>query len=106
MKWNFCPNCGHKLEEGWKHCAECGTGIGEIITAPPVFVPMPYPVPAVHPYPWYPWYPSPSIQPVIIGTGITGDPFPGSTLICGDPPPNGPTGGISVTLGNVSCVVQ
>ena len=77
MPWNFCPSCGHKLEPEWKHCAECGAGVGEIIIAPPVFMPLPYP-------------------------------FPGGTLICGDPPPNGTTsiGGVGVSMGNVSCSLQ
>jgi len=28
---NYCPNCGHKLEEGWNYCVFCGE---RVITTP------------------------------------------------------------------------
>lgn len=28
MKYNFCPNCGFKLEENFKYCPNCGLDLG------------------------------------------------------------------------------
>lgn len=28
MKYNFCPNCGFKLEENFKYCPNCGIELG------------------------------------------------------------------------------
>lgn len=29
-RWNFCPQCGKKLEVDWNHCPGCGTAIGTL----------------------------------------------------------------------------
>jgi hypothetical protein len=28
QRWNFCAQCGTKLEACWKHCPNCGIAIG------------------------------------------------------------------------------
>ena len=41
-RWNFCPECGMKLEPTWKHCPGCGAVIGETQAAPfIIYQPMP-----------------------------------------------------------------
>ena len=34
MKYNFCPNCGCKLEEGFRFCPMCGMDFGKPAEAP------------------------------------------------------------------------
>lgn len=29
MRYNYCPNCGFKLEEAFNFCPNCGTSVGE-----------------------------------------------------------------------------
>ena len=48
-RWNFCPNCGTKLEVEWKHCPGCGLVIVETVSAPFVIWPTIGYLP-----PWYP----------------------------------------------------
>ncbi|MDE7264502.1 MAG: zinc-ribbon domain-containing protein [Anaeroplasmataceae bacterium] len=35
MKYNFCPNCGFKLNESFKFCPMCGESLGEGQTVQP-----------------------------------------------------------------------
>jgi hypothetical protein len=72
QRYNFCPQCGQKLESQWKHCPECGTQIGQFALSQPipwyiyVQVPAPFYTPSVTPtlpYPLTtPWQPQPFWQ--------------------------------------------
>ena len=76
-RWKFCPECGGKLEEPWKHCAACGLEIGAVL----VITVTPQPQPIIYPIyqpPTIPYWPN---WPVIIGAG---DPNPlRLTTTCG-----------------------
>ena len=54
-RWNFCPECGTKLDPTWKHCPGCGQAIVEIVWRPNHergryrLPPMPYWLPTVIP---------------------------------------------------------
>lgn len=74
---NYCPNCGHKIEEGWNYCVFCGE---RVITTPgyrtvrivEIPIPVPYPVLPINPItlPWSPLslpYSPPSWPTVICG---------------------------------------
>jgi predicted amidophosphoribosyltransferase len=63
-RWNFCPECGQKLEDAWKHCPGCGQAIGETLAAPYVR--------------WYWWYPV-YVQPVYYPPYL---PWPNNPIYC------------------------
>ena len=82
MHWNFCPNCGTKLESEWKHCPQCGLAreadarseltdalIKALRSAPPYVGPIYWP------------YQPPIIMPPMYGT-ITPSITPPYTVTC------------------------
>lgn len=38
-RWNFCPQCGHKLEAAWRYCAGCGEKIEQPQQSAPWTIP-------------------------------------------------------------------
>lgn len=55
-RWNYCPECGQKLEAAWTFCPGCSHKIGELVTIKnePVV------------YPYYPyWQPTPTLPGTI-----------------------------------------
>ena len=66
IPWNFCPQCGQKLEASWKHCPECGTPVVQFALSQPIpwyiFVQVPAPFYAPPVTPTYP-YPLPNTTP-------------------------------------------
>ena len=40
-RWNYCANCGRKLESAWNYCAGCGTPIGQSFYFQPYYL-QPY----------------------------------------------------------------
>jgi hypothetical protein len=68
--WNFCPNCGQKLEASWNHCPGCGVIIGQL--AAPYVWPHPWVIPT---QPWITWQQGVGLMPRTYGTTkVTAEP--------------------------------
>lgn len=47
--WNYCPQCSHRLESGWKFCAGCGMQVNAVPAALPPVQTWPYIWPTIYP---------------------------------------------------------
>ena len=80
-RWKFCPECGGKLEDAWKHCAGCGLEVGAVV----VIVANPQPQPFV--YPIYPQPYQPCFPPQTVPQW-PGYPWPNGITTTTGPLPN------------------